>query len=93
MSTEEKAGQVLLPFFKGKEVEAHAGLIERLHLAGSIIMGDNVPLDPQGRMDVHGMAAINQRLGAAAGGRPWPGIIAVDQEGGQVARLPPPAAG
>jgi beta-N-acetylhexosaminidase len=89
MSTEEKAGQVLLPFFKGKEVEAHAALIERLHLAGSIIMGDNVPLDPQGRMDVNGMAAINQRLAqaVAAGGRPWPGIIAVDQEGGQVARL------
>ncbi|MBD1539364.1 beta-N-acetylhexosaminidase [Arthrobacter sp. S13_S34] len=87
MNTEEKAGQVLLPFFKGKEVEAHAAAIERLHLAGSIIMGDNVPLDPQGRMDVHGMAAINQRLAAAAGGRPWPGIIAVDQEGGQVARL------
>ncbi|ADX73853.1 beta-glucosidase-like glycosyl hydrolase [Pseudarthrobacter phenanthrenivorans Sphe3] len=92
MTTEQKAGQVLLPFFKGKDVEAQAALIERLHLAGSIIMGDNVPLDAQGRMDVQGMAAINQRLAqaAAAGGRPWPGIIAVDQEGGQVARLGPP---
>lgn len=92
MTTEEKAGQVLLPSFKGKEVEAHAAAIERLHLAGSIIMGDNVPLDPQGRLDVSGMAAVNQRLAqaAAAGGRPWPGIIAVDQEGGQVARLGPP---
>ncbi|PNI10271.1 beta-N-acetylhexosaminidase [Arthrobacter sp. AFG7.2] len=92
MSTEEKAGQVLLPFFKGKEVEAHAALIERLHLSGTIIMGDNVPLAPGGGMDVHGMAAINQRLAQAAGtaGRPWPAIIAVDQEGGQVARLGPP---
>ncbi|HEU4666458.1 MAG TPA: glycoside hydrolase family 3 N-terminal domain-containing protein, partial [Arthrobacter sp.] len=92
MTIEEKAGQVLLPYFKGREVEAHAAAIERLHLAGSIIMGDNVPLDPQGRMDVPGMGAINQRLAqaATAGGRPWPGIIAVDQEGGQVARLGPP---
>ncbi len=47
MTTEEKAGQVLLPFFTGKDVEAHAATIERLHLAGSIIMGDNVPRDPQ----------------------------------------------
>ncbi|TLM86940.1 glycoside hydrolase family 3 N-terminal domain-containing protein [Pseudarthrobacter sp. NamE5] len=92
MTSEEKAGQVLLPFFKGMAVEAQAATIERLHLAGSIIMGDNVPLDAHGRMDVEGMAALNQRLAqaAAANGRPWPGIIAVDQEGGQVARLGPP---
>jgi beta-N-acetylhexosaminidase len=92
MTTEEKAGQVLLPFFKGREVEAQAAAIERLHLAGSIIMGDNVPKDPQGKLDVAGMAAINQRLAQAtvADGDPWPGMIAVDQEGGLVARLGAP---
>ena len=92
MTTEEKAGQVLLPFFTGKDVEAHAATVERLHLAGSIIMGDNVPRDPQGRVDTAGMAAINQRLAQAttADGEPWPGMIAVDQEGGLVARLGTP---
>lgn len=89
MTPEQKAGQVLLPFFKGGNVEAQAAMIERLHLAGSIIMGDNVPLDADGQADLPALAALNQRLSqaAAAGGRPWPGIISVDQEGGMVARL------
>lgn len=92
MSPEQKAGQVLLPFFKGSQVEAHAALIQRLHLAGSIIMGDNVPRDPQGKVDVAAMGAVNQRLqqAVAADGRRWPGIMSVDQEGGAVARLGPP---
>ena len=92
MSPEQKAGQVLLPFFKGSQVEAHAALIQRLHLAGSIIMGDNVPRDAQGNVDPGAMGAVNQRLlrAVAADGRRWPGIIGVDQEGGAVARLGAP---
>ncbi|MFP5312705.1 MAG: glycoside hydrolase family 3 N-terminal domain-containing protein, partial [Actinomycetes bacterium] len=92
MMPEQKAGQVLLPFFKGNQVDAHAALIQRLHLAGSIIMGDNVPRDPHGNVDPGGMGAVNQRLlqAVAADGRPWPGIIGVDQEGGAVARLGAP---
>ena len=92
MSPEQKAGQVLLPFFKGNQVEAHAALIQRLHLAGSIIMGDNVPRDPQGQVDLAAMGALNQRLqqAVAADGRRWPGIMSVDQEGGAVARLGQP---
>jgi beta-N-acetylhexosaminidase len=92
MSPDQKAGQVLLPFFTGTNAAAHAAVVERLHLAGSIIMGDNVPLDPQGKVDLAAMTAINQRLAQAttADGRPWPGIISVDQEGGIVARLGSP---
>lgn len=92
MSPEQKAGQVLLPFFTGTDPAAHAAVVERLHLAGSIIMGDNVPLDPQGKVDLAAMGATNHRLGqaATADGRPWPGMIGVDQEGGLVARLGAP---
>lgn len=92
MSAEQKAGQVLLPSFTGNKVDAQAALIQRLHLAGSIIMGDNVPRDPQGKVDVAAMGAVNQRLqqAVAADGRPWPGIVGVDQEGGAVARLGAP---
>ncbi len=92
MTPEEKAGQVLMPFFQGTNAEAHAATIERLHLGGSIIMGDNVPRDPQGKVDLARMVAINQRLAqaTAADGDPWPGMIGVDQEGGLVARLGPP---
>lgn len=92
MTPEQKAGQVLLPSYSGQQVEAQAAAIERLHLAGSIIMGDNVPRDPRGQVDVAAMTAANQRLSRAttADGDPWPGIVGVDQEGGIVARLGPP---
>ncbi|MDJ0352862.1 glycoside hydrolase family 3 N-terminal domain-containing protein [Pseudarthrobacter sp. PH31-O2] len=92
MSTEEMAGQVLLPFFPGLDHTAHAAVIERLHLAGSIIMGDNVPGTADGSVDTTAMQAAAGQLQAAAraGGRSWPGLIGVDQEGGKVARLRAP---
>jgi beta-N-acetylhexosaminidase len=92
MSVEEKAGQVLMPVYSGTDPEAQAATIERLHLAGSIIMGDNIPLDARGQADVAAMTAVNARLAQAtrADGRPWPGLIGVDQEGGIVARLGAP---
>jgi beta-N-acetylhexosaminidase len=92
MSLEQKAGQVLLPFFAGLDAEAHAGTVERLHLAGSIVMGDNVPATPNGQVDTAAMRAAVERLqrAAQADGRGWPGLVGVDQEGGVVARLRAP---
>lgn len=92
MTVEQKAGQVLMPFFTGADATAHAATIERLHLAGSIIMGDNVPVDAQKQVDPAAMAATTARLAAAAraDGRTWPGLIGVDQEGGVVSRLGAP---
>ena len=92
MTPEERAGQVLMPFYTGLDHNAHAAVIERLHLAGSIIMGDNVPGTPDGKVDTAAMRNVTSRLQAAAraGGRSWPGLIGVDQEGGVVARLRAP---
>ena len=92
MSVQEKAGQVLMPGYTGTDAEAQAATMERLHLAGSIIMGDNVPLDARGQADPVAIAAVTARLAQAtrASGRPWPGIIGIDQEGGIVARLGAP---
>lgn len=92
MSLEQKAGQVLLASFAGLDVEAHAKTVERLHLAGSIVMGDNVPATATGQVDTTAMRAATERLQRAvrADGRTWPGLIGVDQEGGLVARLRAP---
>lgn len=92
MSLEQQAGQVLLPFYTGLDHEAHAAEVERLHLAGSIIMGDNVPRTPDGQVDTGAMSDVTARHQAAAraDGRSWPGMIGVDQEGGVVARLRAP---
>ena len=92
MSLEQKAGQVLLPFYQGLDSAAHAATVARLHLAGSIIMGDNVPRTPDGQVDIGAMRDVNRGLqeAARADGRSWPGMIGVDQEGGMVARLRAP---
>ncbi|MFE4834351.1 glycoside hydrolase family 3 N-terminal domain-containing protein [Arthrobacter sp. NPDC056691] len=92
MTLEEKAGQVLLPFYTGLDHEAQAATIERLHLAGSMIMADNVPGTATGLVDVPGLAGVTRRLDKAArsGGRTWPGLIGVDQEGGAVSRVGAP---
>lgn len=92
MSPEQQAGQVLMPFYRGRDHTAQADVIERLQLAGSIIMGDNVPGTPEGAVDTAAMHGVASRLQAAArsGGRWWPGLVGVDQEGGVVARLRAP---
>lgn len=91
MSLGQKAGQVLVQFYSGINPGAAVEHSRRLHLAGSIIMGDNVPRTAGGVVDVRAMAHATQRLAAAAGkGRDWPAVIAVDQEGGLVARLGAP---
>ncbi|GAB3251009.1 glycoside hydrolase family 3 protein [Arthrobacter pigmenti] len=91
MSLSRKAGQVLVQFYSGTNVDAAVERSRRLHLAGSIIMGDNVPTTAGGVVDVAAMAQATHRLANAAGeGRNWPAVIAVDQEGGLVARLGAP---
>lgn len=81
-----------MPFFPGLDYASHAATVRRLHLAGSIIMGDNVPRGSDGRVDTGAMAAGAGllRQAAQADGRTWPGLISVDQEGGAVARLRAP---
>lgn len=92
MSVEQKAGQVMMPFFAGTDFAAHAATMERLHLGGAIVMGDNVPLSADGTVDTAAMAAGINRLrnAAKADGRTWPALVGVDQEGGVVARLRAP---
>ncbi|MEE2568141.1 glycoside hydrolase family 3 N-terminal domain-containing protein [Pseudarthrobacter sp. J64] len=92
MTVEQKAGQVLVPFYSGADPAAQADTIRRLHLAGSIVMGDNVPQAAEGSADPAAMARSTAVLQEAVGadGRTWPGIVAVDQEGGPVARLRAP---
>lgn len=92
MSVEQKAGQVLMPFFTGTDFAAQAATVERLHLSGAIVMGDNVPRSADGTVDTAAMAAGIGRLqkAATADGRTWPALVSVDQEGGVVARLRAP---
>ncbi len=88
-SAEELAGSVLVGEFASTNAAPMAALIDQLHLAGSIIMGGNVPGGDQG-VDLETLAAELETLTSAAQDREVPPMISVDQEGGLVTRVAAP---
>ncbi|OSM43663.1 hypothetical protein [Nesterenkonia sp. PF2B19] len=86
LSTDQQAGQVLVGEYGGTDASGMAGLIEELHLAGAIVMGDNVPRGDDG-VDLDALAGELGTLHQAAASRDWPAVVAVDQEGGLVTRV------
>ncbi|MGJ9425766.1 glycoside hydrolase family 3 N-terminal domain-containing protein [Nesterenkonia halotolerans] len=88
-STEELAGSVLVGEFASTDAAPMAALIDELHLAGSIIMGGNVPRGDQG-VDTETLAAELETLTSGAQDREVPPMISVDQEGGLVTRVDAP---
>lgn len=84
MPLEQAAGQVIIARYSGTDTGAAASLVQELDLAGVILMGDNVASIDQ----VRATAAAVQK--AVAAGRDWPAVVAVDQEGGTVARVGEP---
>ncbi|GAA3284110.1 glycoside hydrolase family 3 protein [Nesterenkonia halobia] len=89
MSAAERAGQVLVGQYDGVDAAAMAEQIERLHLAGAIVMPPNVPTGADGGVDVETLSGELERLQAATDDE-IPGIVAVDQEGGLVTRVGEP---
>lgn len=86
MSLEEKAGQVIVGEYSGTDSSQMAALIEELHLAGAIVMGDNVPTEG-GEADLDALAEEIGAMRQAASDRGYPAVISVDQEGGLVTRI------
>jgi beta-N-acetylhexosaminidase len=87
MPLEQVAGQVIVASYSGTNPSTAASLVRELHLAGVILMGDNV----SGPEQVRSTAAAVERA-VADDGRRWPAVVSVDQEGGLVARIREPAA-
>ena len=82
MSLEQLAGQVLVARYWESDPAAAGLLVGRWNLGGVILMGENIRTPEQ---VVATTAAVHGAV--QAGGRTWPGIVAVDQEGGRVERL------
>lgn len=89
MSTDQRAGQVLVGQYDGVDASSMAERIEQLHLAGAIVMPPNVPTGADGGVDVETLGSELERLQAATDDE-VPGIVAVDQEGGLVTRIGEP---
>lgn len=81
MSVEQQAGQVIVARYAG--LEPPVDLVAELSLGGVIMMGDNVGTPEQVREATSALAAADDRE--------HPVIVAVDQEGGLVARVKEPA--
>lgn len=78
MPNTQLAGRVIVARYAG--MAAPTALVDQYHLGGVIVMSDNVS-------SVQSLVASNHELAAAARARPWPLVVAVDQEGGLVARV------
>lgn len=85
LSVEELAGQVVVASYRGTDPQDAADLVVRHSLAGVILMADNVV---DGEQVAATAAAVQDAV--TAGGRDWPGVVAVDQEGGRVERIGEP---
>jgi beta-N-acetylhexosaminidase len=80
LSLRERAGQVIVASYAG--TGAPTALVDRLHLGGVVAFSANVTSAGQ-------ITRSNRALqrSVARAGRRWPVLVAVDQEGGRVARV------
>ena len=85
LTLEQQAGQVIVATYSG--LEPPTDLVRDLHLGGVILMGDNVPT---GRDGMSALRDVTRRI-QMADARGYPLVVAVDQEGGPVARVGLPA--
>lgn len=81
MSLDEQAGQVIMAHYSG--TDAPVALVQRYNLGGVIVMGENVESPEQ----------VERMIGDLRDSvdRSVPLVVAVDQEGGRVARVRHPA--
>lgn len=80
MTVEELAGQVIVARYTG--TDAPLELVDQFHLGGVIVMADNYE-----SLDA---TLESNRLLQSSDDRPWPLVIGVDQEGGNVTRIGAP---
>lgn len=82
-SDAELAGAVIMMTYSGTDTNAAAQAIERYHLAGTIVMTENLPAGA----DMETLTRSIKELDAPGKARGWPVLTGVDQEGGPVARV------
>lgn len=90
MTPSQLAGAVLIQEYQGTDPTAAAERAQTLGLAGSILMGGNIPTDSTGAADLEGVRSAVTALRNANAGRAWGTFISIDQEGSAVARIKAP---
>lgn len=80
LSLEQAAGQVIVAGISDPSASAAAALVADLDLAGVVLLGGAIT-------DEAGVRELTDAVHAAVADRDWGAIVAVDQEGGTVARV------
>lgn len=79
LSTRERVASVIMSTLPGTDAAALGDFVAGNGIGGLILMGGNIPADP---------AALAGLTAALSPDPTYPTLIAVDEEGGQVVRLP-----
>ncbi|SDY11559.1 beta-N-acetylhexosaminidase [Salimicrobium album] len=83
MSLDEKIGQMIFGGVSGTEMnEETQEVIEKYHVGGLILFGNNITSAPQTVDFLNEMKQVNEN-------NPYPLLLGVDEEGGRVSRMPP----
>lgn len=82
LTDEQLAGQVILARYAGTDPAVPAAMVTDHDLAGVILFAENI-----GSLEQVQATADAVQEAVAQTGRGWPGIVSVDNEGGQVQRL------
>ena len=91
LSTRALAGQLVVARYAGTAPAAAAAQVRALGLGGVVVFSGNVPDRSADVVPVLRGVAAGVAGALAAQGRRWPAFLAVDQEGGPVARVGAPA--
>jgi beta-N-acetylhexosaminidase len=91
LDTRALAAQLVVARYPGSGSAGAAQVIRSLGVGGVAVFADNVP--PSAGSVVPTMRQMSEAAHAAmrATGRDWPAVVAVDQEGGPIARIGAPA--
>ncbi|PBB05525.1 beta-N-acetylhexosaminidase [Salimicrobium humidisoli] len=83
MSLDEKIGQMIFGGVSGTGMnEETKEVIEKYHVGGLILFGNNITSAPQTVDFLNEMKQVNEN-------NPYPLLLGVDEEGGRVSRMPP----
>ena len=89
MTLREKIGQLLLVGFRGLDVDERSPIVRdiRAGCVGGVILFDRDVALKSDRRNIRSPAQVRKLIAALQRAAPMPLLVAVDQEGGKVARL------
>lgn len=91
LETRALAAQLVVARYPGGGPQGAAEVVRRLGVGGVAVFAENVPASSSAVVPTLRAMAEAADAAVRASGRDWPAVVAVDQEGGPIARVGAPA--